>query len=714
MKTILYPIGIPLLAALTCFSSAFAADLMDLDLDALANVKVTAASRKAEGIKAAPSNITVVNSDQIKEWGCRDLNDVAVRIAGFTSIMDRDEDVFAVRGNVSDNNQKYMILIDGHPFNSFENFGPANLVQRPNDLSNVKQIEFIRGPGAVAWGPGALAGVINIVTKDGGDLGGLNYLTTGRGSFNTWTMNFQAGAKIGTDSDLIISGAFVKSDGEVINQAASAGFSIAPPAAIIPGYSPPKQFNTLYRQQDPSFMLQGKVRVGEFKVNAYTYQSSMFNRHIESDLSRKANLDNQRSFIEGSFDKVLPDGLNVSAKISYQQDHTMYNAVDGIPFTTSDVYYGGSYTSVIGNYAPSIIDWNDRVFNLNGAVGKSFLNDNLDVNAGVDVKLTHFGPNMRTDSLTSAYPFDRQYDETVLGGYVSLDYKAMKDLRFSAATWIDHNKDRGKEATVLCPRAAVIWDVDPTLTLKAVYNISVLRPANFQMGKPNTLAINQPDSETMNQAELIVMKRFQGLNFTVTAFSQKLSKFINIGNNFVFQNLGDYQSKGVEFEVGGNVVKDLLDAWANLSYASSRGLNFNAALVSSTPDQVRTDATDVRADPNGKLLNYPSLMGNLGVTLRVMNRQLFFSPSLRYQNSIHYRVAGPAASTATSWQPLYGDFGSRVLVDLSMGYEPSKKYGIYLSAHNLADDNDPAPLSIYNGYVTNPGRYVECKVKFSF
>jgi len=93
----------------------------------LMNMQVISASKKAEGVKDAPSNITVITAKQIKEWGMRDLKDVMRRIAGYYVVADRDEWVFAARGNVADNDQKYLILIDGHKMNSDENFGPGNI-----------------------------------------------------------------------------------------------------------------------------------------------------------------------------------------------------------------------------------------------------------------------------------------------------------------------------------------------------------------------------------------------------------------------------------------------------------------------------------------------------------------------------------------------------------------------------------------------------------
>ncbi|MCF7955791.1 MAG: Plug domain-containing protein, partial [Phycisphaerae bacterium] len=72
---------------------------------------------KKETLLETSSNITVVTSQQIKEWGARDLKDVLSRVAGFYVLPDRDEWVFSARGSISDNSLKYLVLIDSHKMN---------------------------------------------------------------------------------------------------------------------------------------------------------------------------------------------------------------------------------------------------------------------------------------------------------------------------------------------------------------------------------------------------------------------------------------------------------------------------------------------------------------------------------------------------------------------------------------------------------------------
>ena len=113
---------------------------------------VYAASRTNESIQTAASNITVITAQQIKDWGLRDLADATHLVPGFAIAYDRDEWVFQARGVSSDNTTNFMMSIDGQPVNMFSGWGVSHIMDLPNDLSNVKQIEFIKGPGSVTWG----------------------------------------------------------------------------------------------------------------------------------------------------------------------------------------------------------------------------------------------------------------------------------------------------------------------------------------------------------------------------------------------------------------------------------------------------------------------------------------------------------------------------------------------------------------------------------
>ena len=53
-----------------------------------------------------------------------------------------------------------LVLVDGHPAN-FNNASALNSIP----IDQIEKIEVVKGPGSVLYGPQAMAGVINVITK---------------------------------------------------------------------------------------------------------------------------------------------------------------------------------------------------------------------------------------------------------------------------------------------------------------------------------------------------------------------------------------------------------------------------------------------------------------------------------------------------------------------------------------------------------------------
>ncbi len=109
--------------------------------------------------------VEIISRARIEQSGAQDLPTVLERQAGvylresFGS-PNRQVDLrgFGVTGD-----QNTLILLDGQRISEYE-IVPANLTSIP--LSSVERIEILRGSGAVLYGAGATAGVINIITRN--------------------------------------------------------------------------------------------------------------------------------------------------------------------------------------------------------------------------------------------------------------------------------------------------------------------------------------------------------------------------------------------------------------------------------------------------------------------------------------------------------------------------------------------------------------------
>lgn len=114
-----------------------------------------------------PGHATVVTAEEIKRAGATNVPDLLARYAGLFVTDSRSEGLGAegtvnLRGVVNSSRSNVLVLVDGVKQNRVtgdEVHWPAIPVEQ------IERIEVLRGGGGMIYGEGALAGVINIITK---------------------------------------------------------------------------------------------------------------------------------------------------------------------------------------------------------------------------------------------------------------------------------------------------------------------------------------------------------------------------------------------------------------------------------------------------------------------------------------------------------------------------------------------------------------------
>ncbi|MBI5395528.1 MAG: TonB-dependent receptor [Verrucomicrobia bacterium] len=109
--------------------------------------------------------MTVITAEDIRLTPHRNLLDlIEVYVPGAMVMTHSDGMKLGMRGIISDRNVKFLLLVNGRNINQSGHSGAAaeltNWV-----LDDIERVEIIRGPGSVTYGPGAIAGVVNIITK---------------------------------------------------------------------------------------------------------------------------------------------------------------------------------------------------------------------------------------------------------------------------------------------------------------------------------------------------------------------------------------------------------------------------------------------------------------------------------------------------------------------------------------------------------------------
>jgi len=148
------------------------ADIGDLSIEELSNIKITSVSRHAERLSDAPAAIFVITGEDIRRSGATRLSE-ALRLAPNLEVARSSASSYAISARGFNNTiaNKLLVLIDGRTVYTplFSGvFWDAQDVM----LEDVERIEVISGPGATLWGANAVNGVINVITRRASDTEG--------------------------------------------------------------------------------------------------------------------------------------------------------------------------------------------------------------------------------------------------------------------------------------------------------------------------------------------------------------------------------------------------------------------------------------------------------------------------------------------------------------------------------------------------------------
>src|SRR5688572_130505 len=162
----------PVLDASAQQASAQVQDLKTLSLEELMQIDVSTVSRAPERRIDAPAAVSVVSGEDIRRYGVDTLAD-ALRLADSVSVARFNGGSWAIatRGFSAITNNKLLVMIDGRSI-YIQLFGGVFWEPQPKLLPDLDRIEIIRGPAGILWGPNAVNGVINVITKRASDTQG--------------------------------------------------------------------------------------------------------------------------------------------------------------------------------------------------------------------------------------------------------------------------------------------------------------------------------------------------------------------------------------------------------------------------------------------------------------------------------------------------------------------------------------------------------------
>ncbi len=137
-------------------------DLFSLSIQELIDIEIDIASNDKKGINEQPSVITLITRSTIESSGARYLKDLLKQVPGFWIGTDTLGTFSVSFRGIWGMEAKILLIIDGIEQNEMA-FGSLVLGNR-YPVSNISQVEIIRGPGSVKYGGQAALAVIRVTT----------------------------------------------------------------------------------------------------------------------------------------------------------------------------------------------------------------------------------------------------------------------------------------------------------------------------------------------------------------------------------------------------------------------------------------------------------------------------------------------------------------------------------------------------------------------
>jgi outer membrane receptor for ferrienterochelin and colicins len=501
------------------------------ELMALRITSVYGASRYLQKISEAPSRVTILTSRDIQHYGWKTLAELLNSVPGFYVTYDRNYHYVGVRGfgRPADYNSRILLLVDGHKLNDNIYFQAPIGTDFPVDLDLIDWVEVIQGPSSSIYGASAFFGVVNITTKKGMDLKGVE-VSGAAGSFETYggrlSYGYQNEAK---QTDILLSGSFMESQGQ-----RNLYFREFDDPATNNGRVP-------NRDQDQSRSLFTKATWKELTLaGAYQYRwkaiptasfGTVFN-------SPDTNTGDERAYLDLRFEKPLSGDWDVLARISYDYysyyGHYLY---DYPPRTLNKDY-------AYGQWAGTEIKVTKKIW------------DNLKFTVGTEYTL-----NFQEDSGNyDLDPYTRYLDDrrnsSVWGAFVQGEYYLTPRLILNAGVRHDYYSTFGGTTN---PRAAIIFNPTDQTNLKLLYGKAFRPPIDFELYYLSDTQKGNPGlkPETIQTYEVVVeqflSRTLRGLcsiyYYNIdNLISQKAGPDDKINT---FENAKPIEAKGIELELNG-------------------------------------------------------------------------------------------------------------------------------------------------------------------
>ena len=569
-------------------------DLTELSLEELMEMPIYAASKYKQKMSEAPASVTIITSDEIKNYGYRTLADILRSVSGFYTTYDRGYHYLGVRGfgRPGDYNTRLLLLINGHRTN--ENIFDCSLIGTEFllDVDLIERVEIVRGPSSSLYGTSAFFAVVNVITKRGQDFGGLE-ISAEAGSFDAYKGRFSYGRKFENGLETFFSGSLYDNGGQRL---------------YFKEFDDPEMnYGSTSKDADEDQFQNAFLNV---LYGGWALQAGYLSRekHLPTAAwgtvfnDPRTKLVDEQTFVDLKYESYLGKHLDVMARVSY------------------NVY--GYYGDYAYDYADEG-DPPDLVVNKDESDGQWWLSEVKLTTESINRNKITFGTeyrfNVRQDQKNydegaedDRYLDDRR-DSSIWALYAQDEIRIHDRILLNAGVRYDHYDTFGGEAN---PRLALICQPFDETTVKLLYGEAFRAPNAFELyynDDDETQKAN-PDlePEEITTYEVVVNQKLNKYLYAmVSAYHYQIDDLISAQTDpedslIVYENADEIEANGMEFALTGKLGGRIE---GRMSYS------FSEAKESKT---------------GNRLNNSPKHMGKLNVTFPLVSEKLFAGLELQY------------------------------------------------------------------------------------
>jgi outer membrane receptor for ferrienterochelin and colicins len=508
--------------------------IKDLTLEELLAVEVTdvyTASRRLQKISEAPASVSILTAEDFKLFGYRTLADALRSVRSTYVTYDRNYSYLGMRGFglPADYNNRELFLVDGHRVNDPIYDGALFGNEFVLDADLIERVEVVRGPGSSLYGSNAFFGVVNVMTRKGRQLDGIE-VSTSAGSFGTYKGRLSYGTRLEDGPEVLLSASLMGSDGQTL---------------YFPEYDDPATRSGFARGADGELAWN---LFGEVSWQGFTLQGAYVSRekHVPTGSygtlfsSRDTVTWDDRAYLDLKYENELAEKITLLARVNL--DAYWYYAdyqYDAPPlYLNKDSATGCAWGGEVQLSRPFFDE--RALVTVGGEFRDNFLQDQKNYDY-VSPRVTYL------DSRESSY---------VLAAYAQADVRVLDTVRLNVGLRYDYYDTFGSSVS---PRAGLIVNPAEQTALKALYGRAFRAPSAYELYYSDNGLYQKVspglDPETIDTVELVVEQGLvKGVQVAATGFYYSCHDLITArldpGDGLVyFDNANKVRTVGGELEL---------------------------------------------------------------------------------------------------------------------------------------------------------------------